>query len=285
MADTLMERLAGLWKTASQKEPLPTIAWSWALTPPFPTDWPPRTGTSLVCYAYSQGEDMTGSLADGVHVGRPWARAWRGEAGWDDAHVELLPQSPTPAGIQGVTPVSPERLTQADDVPIGALLENLLGRIAAPEPGTLVALRAGYRAWIRENSVIAALLRPLHAPLFEWLDEATASVIVCDLFHAYDPDHEHVVHGFRTFGAAAEYARRRVRDSLEEMRRPGLSDGELRDLWHSFGEDARAVDADGERTYTASAELDRFIAEPASVEERDWLSLQPISPEPGPAMA
>lgn len=99
-------------------------------------------------------------------------------------------------------------------------------------------------------------------------------VIVCDLFHAQEPDHETEVAGFGSRAAAVEYARRRMRSSLDDMRRPGQSAEELRDQWRSFGEDCRVVGPEGP-VYLASSELDGFLDRPATAAERDWLAVQP----------
>lgn len=99
------------------------------------------------------------------------------------------------------------------------------------------------------------------------------TVIVCDMFHfADDPEHEIEVPGFPTREAAVEYARRRLRNSLEEQRRPNQTPGELRHLWYAFGEDCRVVGPEGV-VYLASSELERFIHNPATPEEREYLSL------------
>ena len=99
------------------------------------------------------------------------------------------------------------------------------------------------------------------------------TVIVCDMFHfADDPDHEIEIPGFPTREAAIEYARRRLRHSLEEARTPGQSPEELRHLWYTFGEDCRVVGPEGV-IYRASAELDHFIRHPATREECDYNGL------------
>ena len=97
------------------------------------------------------------------------------------------------------------------------------------------------------------------------------SVLVIDMAH-YDAGEETVVRGFPTFEAAKEYARRRVRDSVEELRAPGQSRAELRRLWHIFGEDALVTG--GEERYAGSHELDYFIAHPATEDERDWQAIK-----------
>ena len=93
------------------------------------------------------------------------------------------------------------------------------------------------------------------------------SVLVIDMAH-YDAGEDTVVRGFQTFEAAKEYARRRVRASVEELRAPGQSKEELRRLWHIFGEDAAVIG--GDERYAGSHELDYFIAHPATDDERDW---------------
>jgi hypothetical protein len=98
-------------------------------------------------------------------------------------------------------------------------------------------------------------------------------VLICDMFHYLEPEHELQVDEFATLEQAREFARRRVRDSLEELRRPGQSREELRSLWYAFGEDATVVSECG--GYRGSSELDCFIDHPATAEERDWLALYP----------
>ncbi len=97
-------------------------------------------------------------------------------------------------------------------------------------------------------------------------------VLVCDLFHAHEPDHETVVEGFPTAELAIEYARRRTWSSVDEMRRPGDTPEGLRERWRAFGEDCRVVGPEGV-IYVASSELERFLARPATPEERDWTGL------------
>lgn len=99
------------------------------------------------------------------------------------------------------------------------------------------------------------------------------SVLVSDLFHSYEPDCEMLIEGFASFEEAVEYARRRVRDSIEELRAPGQTPEALYLHWRAFGEDAYVYSEKG--SYRASAEIDTFIANPATAEERDWLRLSP----------
>ena len=268
-------QLEVLWERLQRSERRPTVGWSYSLTPPFPGDWFPRARTRPLFYAFAQGHDMSGGLRDGVYIAGPWARIEERAADRDGARVKVLSRDLDPIGVQGVSPISREELLATRGEPIQRLLESLIQAATDPPAATLGRVRTFYRAWIRENGVMAEGLRPFHPALFEWVAGPSAIVIICDLFHAAEPDHEHTVTGFASWEAAAEYARRRVRDSLEGLRQPGQSGQALRDTWRSFGEDARAIDTDSSRIYVASSELARFIVNPATPAERDWLALQP----------
>jgi|SRR5215204_6942838 len=100
------------------------------------------------------------------------------------------------------------------------------------------------------------------------------SVLVIDMFH-YDPAEDYVIRGFPTFELAKEFARRRVRDSVEELRQPGQSPEELRRQWFTFGEDASVIG--GEPHYAGSHELDFFIEHTATAEERDWQAIKRLA--------
>ena len=100
------------------------------------------------------------------------------------------------------------------------------------------------------------------------------SVLIIDMYH-HDPEEDYVVGGFPSFGLAREYARRRVRDSVEEYRAACRTREELRKMWHTFGEDASVLG--GEPLYAGSHELDFFIEHPATAEERDWQAVKRLA--------
>ncbi len=102
------------------------------------------------------------------------------------------------------------------------------------------------------------------------VDESYAVLII--EMSRYDPAEDYVIGGFPTRELAKEFARRRVRDSIEELRQPGQSKAELRRLWHSFGEDASVLQC--EPHYAGSHELEYFIEHPATREERDWQAIK-----------
>lgn len=95
------------------------------------------------------------------------------------------------------------------------------------------------------------------------------SVLIIDMFH-HDPAEDFTVHGFPTLELAREFARRWVRDSLEELRASGQTAKALREQWFTFGEDAVVLGGD----YAGFSELDFFIAYPATAEERDWKAVK-----------
>lgn len=96
-------------------------------------------------------------------------------------------------------------------------------------------------------------------------------VLVIDMAHYADPQSEVSVSGFPTREEAIDYARRRVRDSLEELRQANQSTEELKRLWSLFGEDALVS---GDPAYFAASELGDFLAHPATPEERDWRAIE-----------
>jgi hypothetical protein len=100
------------------------------------------------------------------------------------------------------------------------------------------------------------------------------SVLIRDMFHRYREEEEYVIGDFPTLELAKEFARRRVRDSVEEHRQPGQSNEELRRMWYAFGEDAVVL---GETVYVGSRELDFFIEHPATAEERDWQAVKRLA--------
>jgi len=100
------------------------------------------------------------------------------------------------------------------------------------------------------------------------------SVLIIDMFR-HDPEEDYVIGGFPTRELAKEFARRRVRDSVEEQRKPGQSPEDLRRMWHTFGEDASVMQ--GEPHYAGSHELDFFVEHPAGPEERDWQAVKRLA--------
>ena len=103
-------------------------------------------------------------------------------------------------------------------------------------------------------------------------EHGTFSVIVIDMAH-YDQASEMSVQGFPSLELAREYARRRTRASLEELRTSDVSHADLRRAWYIFGEDCIVV---GTGDYQGASELDYFIAHPATLEEQDWRAIEVV---------
>ena len=100
-------------------------------------------------------------------------------------------------------------------------------------------------------------------------------VLIVDMAHHGE---DYVVRGFPTRELRVEYARRRVRATVEELRAPGITPEKLKAQWFVFGEDAMVLGADP--SYSGSDQLDYFIAQPATPEEIDWQAIRKIAPPP-----
>jgi len=105
------------------------------------------------------------------------------------------------------------------------------------------------------------------------VESKTYAVRILDMFHYQDPEHELLIDGFPSLALAIEYARRRVWDSVEECRGPDCSKDELRRRWVTFGEDAIVVGGN----YAGSHEIEFFVDNPATPEQRDWPAIARIS--------
>src|SRR5690349_6676047 len=103
-------------------------------------------------------------------------------------------------------------------------------------------------------------------------EQGAYSVLVIDMAH-YDEGDDMTISGFPDLHLATEYARRRTRSSLEELRGPITAHADLKRAWSIFGEDCVVLGPDG---YKASYEIDYFIAHPATAEEQDWRAIETL---------
>jgi hypothetical protein len=100
-------------------------------------------------------------------------------------------------------------------------------------------------------------------------------VLIRDLSGANGSDPIEVVRGFTSLAHANAFARRRVRDSVEICRGPGMSPEQVRDAWFAFGEDAEVLGV-SEGAWTSGSELAAFVAiRCKDREERNWRVLDP----------
>ena len=84
------------------------------------------------------------------------------------------------------------------------------------------------------------------------------------------------VEGFESPGGASEYAKRRTRDSVEELRQPGQSPADLRTVYAIYGESCFAHQSDVPGPiFVAHDHVQWFIDHPATPEQRDYSSLEP----------
>ncbi|WP_328805766.1 hypothetical protein [Sabulicella rubraurantiaca] len=100
-------------------------------------------------------------------------------------------------------------------------------------------------------------------------------VRIMDLSGGNGAEPVEVVRGFSSLAHANQFARRRVRDSVEFCRAPGMDAAAVRDAWFAFGEDA-VVEGGGEGGWTSASELADFAAHPCrDAEQRNWRVLDP----------
>jgi len=99
------------------------------------------------------------------------------------------------------------------------------------------------------------------------------AVVAVDMFNYMDDDSVTLITGFPSASEAQEYARRRTRDSVEEMRTIDEADDDnLWWLWLVYGEDCIALGNGTDETWCGYSELESFLGSPASESERDWLT-------------
>ena len=106
--------------------------------------------------------------------------------------------------------------------------------------------------------------------LWGQIGRSSSDVLVIELKNSHESGSDLLVKGFANLDIAKEYARRRVRDSIEELRSQGMTPTQLQQLWTIYGEDASVVKGN----YKASSELDFFLQHPATPQERDWETLE-----------
>ncbi len=99
------------------------------------------------------------------------------------------------------------------------------------------------------------------------------AVLIIDNFHM-DPKEDYVIEGFPTKELAVEFARRWVRESLEENRKKAKTAEEIRKMWRTFGENAVVINGN----YRGSSELDFFILNPVTKKEQtDWKAIKKLA--------
>jgi hypothetical protein len=139
-------------------------------------------------------------------------------------------------------------------------------------PGPILEAKSqGHKFYAEQQSILAAVQRRGRSSAEEGESYAVA---VLDMFNYMDDEGAMLVDGFPSAEIAKEYVRRRMRDSVEELRAADQSREELKELWFVFGEDSLVVGGERRDSYYGFADLDFFIDHPASTAERDWLELK-----------
>lgn len=162
---TLRERVTEVVEE-SAKAVTKGTSWRPRVSPPFPVAWPPAGGGGVDYYAYAFSFDPR--LADGEHVGAPWARV-RVEGRRGEPRLEVLTKRIEDRGIQGVRPLSQQEAAVLRET--DALEEKLLSILVSRQRWPIVAddVREYYCLWVSVNAV-AKDIRPRHEAFFTWLD-------------------------------------------------------------------------------------------------------------------
>jgi len=144
----------------------PGRSWTPAVTPPFPTRWPPERDHLVVRYLYATCFDP--QVMDGVRVGAPWGRLECSGGDRRRPRFVRMAGSIREIGIQGVRPVTKEEMAIYEKSGIAESgLRALVGMPYESDPGT-PPLRNYYRAWCGHNGVIVSEIASLHEPFFRW---------------------------------------------------------------------------------------------------------------------
>jgi hypothetical protein len=142
--------------------------WTYKISPPFPSVWPPTPDLTLYYYVYANGRDFSGGLVDGVYIAAPWARVEVDLKKSTDPKLEILSTKIKEIGMQGVRPLSEE---EAAVYKLGETAEAYLGSLThLPDARDrkVFDLRKYYCAWCRDSGVTEEI-SPLHEGFIKWL--------------------------------------------------------------------------------------------------------------------
>jgi hypothetical protein len=134
-------------------------------TPPLPETWPPSDAATVVVYAYASHSAPTGRIAYTVTSPRVAVLI---EMTADRLHV----RDTRLMAAKSLDRLQPRVYSRIDTDTQGTGIDALL---AALRSGKLTAeaaraIRLSYRAWQRENNVIAEEVADDHDAFFTWLD-------------------------------------------------------------------------------------------------------------------
>jgi hypothetical protein len=166
--EELPYRLDEVWRGVSEGI---SPDWHPAYTPLFPTEWPPRSGTLWIRYAYAEGgrtKAPNTDVLDVIVVGPPWALVEFPAGSDPKARVVLLGNRVEEIGSHDNVPPDDAALLSNED----SVFSYSLGLTAAPDEGSseTAQMRAFYNAWMRYDDTITDLIRPNHRAFLFWVE-------------------------------------------------------------------------------------------------------------------
>lgn len=145
------------------------INWHMQISPPFPTNWPPRKNRSVTYYAYAEYQEL---LIHGPALSRsaPWVKVILSEGMSADKVILASALGPAIHG-EGSVPISGAQAARKIQI-IGdgeAHLADFIAWKSIPaDEGVVIAIKNYYCQWILTNRT-ADLIKEDHRAFFEWL--------------------------------------------------------------------------------------------------------------------
>lgn len=165
-------KIEEMWSRLPHEETdRPLIAWSYQITPPFPSEWPLRPKNRLVYYVYATGHDMSGRLADGVYIAAPWVQVEKPLNGEQPVEIRMLNTELRTVGIQGIRPLSRDEVLFGQEEPIERWFAILLQSMPNPDSQALRALKRFYQSWCSQNGAILETFSAEHRAFLQWVSE------------------------------------------------------------------------------------------------------------------
>lgn len=153
------------------------VDWYLQVTPPFPTNWPPRQVQSVTYYAYAEYQEL---FMHGPVLSRsaPWAKVRLNEGMPAEEEILATAIGPVVHG-EGSVPISQELARRKIQIIQNgeAHLSSFVGWRAIPDnEAEVTAIREYYCQWILTNRT-ADLIRENHQAFFEWLSCPPRSMV------------------------------------------------------------------------------------------------------------
>jgi hypothetical protein len=165
-------RIEEIWSRLRHEETARSlIAWSYQITPPFPSEWPLHAQSRLVYYVYATGHDISGRLADGVYIAAPWAQVEKPLNGEQAVEIRTLRTALRTVGIQGIHPLSPDEVLFGQGEPIEHWFVILLRSMPNPDSEALRALKRFYQSWRSQNGAILETFSAEYRAFLQWVNE------------------------------------------------------------------------------------------------------------------